>query len=534
MAEIEFATLKTQIDRERDRLEGVLRDPSRGNEHQAAHALFQELGRLKRRVIEAELLSQNAAFDAISGALTSAAEQMRQNPLKSALDRVASLVGIALGEAGTPATPSELVGGFEGLREFIEDLLRGVREEVAELIERPAIEEAVAPRPPVVVAPPVTAEPVAPKPPAAAAPASGEQQRLIQAILEAGERFHVAAELLGAVAWIESRFENVKSRRSSATGPFQFLPSTWSGMVQRFGPQFGITDADISDVEAQATMAAIAFRGYREVLGKVMDEPSHACLYLAHLLGPGAAKACLEGDHSQPIDLPLRAFYRDKKQGESFAAKILAANPFLAPQGRPRTVAQVLDYVDELLMRGEARFQELAGSDTRPAFLGHAVDAAVPRWYQIALAEQGKGVKEIRGDRHNPDILKYIASTTIASNPTYRKDETAWCSAFVNWCLTQAGVQGTNSAKARDWHDGNWGRTVEPPVIGCLVVMWRERPDHPDRLGHVGFYAGEEGNRILVLGGNQAEEGSGVDTINVKAFPKQRVLSYRMPAGTPA
>ena len=129
------------------------------------------------------------------------------------------------------------------------------------------------------------------------------------------------------------------------------------------------------------------------------------------------------------------------------------------------------------------------------------------------------------GGEHNPEILKYIASTTIGSDPKFLKDETAWCSAFVNWCVSQTGVRGTNSAKARDWHDnGGWGRPIDEPVKGCIAVLWRERPDHPDRLGHVGFYERAEGDKIFLLGGNQG------GAISVAPYPRVRLLSFRMPA----
>jgi uncharacterized protein (TIGR02594 family) len=183
---------------------------------------------------------------------------------------------------------------------------------------------------------------------------------------------------------------------------------------------------------------------------------------------------------------------------------------------------------------GEARFQQLtqpAGGPTpEPATATGADGEATPaeevaKWLAIALAEQAKGVAERPGGAHDPEILKYIASTTIGADPKFLKDETAWCSAFVNWCVSQAGVRGTNSAKARDWHDnGGWGRPIDEPVKGCIAVLWRERPDHPDRLGHVGFYERAEGDKIFLLGGNQG------GAISVAPYPRARLLSFRMPA----
>ena len=46
-------------------------------------------------------------------------------------------------------------------------------------------------------------------------------------------------------------------------------------------------------------------------------------------------------------------------------------------------------------------------------------------------------------------------------------------------------------------------------------------PEVIKATGHVGFYAGEEGNNVLVLGGNQS------DAVNIRPFPWNRVLGIR-------
>lgn len=71
-----------------------------------------------------------------------------------------------------------------------------------------------------------------------------------------------------------------------------------------------------------------------------------------------------------------------------------------------------------------------------------------PAWLRIAVAE--RGVKEKPGAADNPRIVEYLKSTNLGS-PQNKNDETAWCSAFVNWCVEQAGFDGTDSALARHW-----------------------------------------------------------------------------------
>lgn len=136
-------------------------------------------------------------------------------------------------------------------------------------------------------------------------------------------------------------------------------------------------------------------------------------------------------------------------------------------------------------------------------------------WMPIALAEEG--VKEFPGNGDNPRVVEYLRSTNLSA-AHYNNDETAWCSAFVNWCVERSGFEGTDSASARSWQ--NWGRKLEVPRRGCIVVF--SRPPNPWE-GHVAFYVGETSTHIKVFGGNQS------DAVNVSKYPKSRLLSYRLP-----
>ena len=63
-----------------------------------------------------------------------------------------------------------------------------------------------------------------------------------------------------------------------------------------------------------------------------------------------------------------------------------------------------------------------------------------PPWLAFAAKELDSDVVEIGGRGHNPRILEYHASTSLSAN----RDETPWCSSFVNWCFAQAETRGTN------------------------------------------------------------------------------------------
>jgi uncharacterized protein (TIGR02594 family) len=140
----------------------------------------------------------------------------------------------------------------------------------------------------------------------------------------------------------------------------------------------------------------------------------------------------------------------------------------------------------------------------------------------MALAEQEKGVHEIPGGENHPRVVEYLHSTTNLNKASKSKDETPWCSAFVNWCLTQAGYEGTNSALARSWL--KWGQSITEPRRGCIVVFTREAV-----FGHVAFYLGETDTHIKVLGGNQLNPETKIYEVSEKYYPKTDLLGYRIP-----
>lgn len=135
-------------------------------------------------------------------------------------------------------------------------------------------------------------------------------------------------------------------------------------------------------------------------------------------------------------------------------------------------------------------------------------------WMPFALAEIG--TKEIPGNGNNPRVLGYLATTTLDISAAERAaDETAWCSAFANWCVEKSGFEGTDKAAANSWL--NWGKKTEIPRRGCIAVFKRTGGNH------VGFYVSETADQIEVLGGNQN------DAVNIGPRAKADLLGYRIP-----
>ena len=136
-----------------------------------------------------------------------------------------------------------------------------------------------------------------------------------------------------------------------------------------------------------------------------------------------------------------------------------------------------------------------------------------PPWLAIARAELG--VEEVPGPGDNQRVVEYLRSTNLDLQAA-ANDETPWCSAFTNWCVEKSGYAGSDSAWARSWLA--WGREVTTPRQGVVTVLTRQGG------GHVGFYVGEDDDRISLLGGNQG------DRVCIAKFPKSRLLGYRLPS----
>jgi uncharacterized protein (TIGR02594 family) len=148
--------------------------------------------------------------------------------------------------------------------------------------------------------------------------------------------------------------------------------------------------------------------------------------------------------------------------------------------------------------------------------LGGARNPRNAPWLAIAKAEVG--TKEQVGSGDNPRVVQYLSSTSL-SRSLAANDETAWCSAFVNFVVEKAGFEGTDSAAARSW--ANWGVPVDNPQPGAITVF--ERPEAGPTAGHVGFFVSQTQSTIMVLGGNQS------DAVSIQPQERSRLLGFRMP-----
>jgi uncharacterized protein (TIGR02594 family) len=137
-----------------------------------------------------------------------------------------------------------------------------------------------------------------------------------------------------------------------------------------------------------------------------------------------------------------------------------------------------------------------------------------PQW--LTEARKHVGLRELPGAPTAPTIQRWLSSL----GAWWRDDETPWCGVAVAAWMQAAGVAPLprHWMRARAWAE--WGTRLDRPMHGCVVVFERQGG------GHVGLVVGQDAQgRLLVLGGNQG------DAVNVRAFPRERVLAYCWPPG---
>jgi uncharacterized protein (TIGR02594 family) len=166
---------------------------------------------------------------------------------------------------------------------------------------------------------------------------------------------------------------------------------------------------------------------------------------------------------------------------------------------------------------GDYSLEQYQNKDGEFCLRGIKTGNSATPWIDAALKEQG--VTEIAGSQHNPRILEYHSTTTLNA----QNDETPWCSSFVNWCFSEAGIEGTNSAAAKSWK--NWGQNLgDTPAYGSVGMV-----KDGERITHVGFTVGYgKSGGIQLLGGNQ-DNGTKVNITTYKS--SQKFGDFRYPFG---
>lgn len=143
-----------------------------------------------------------------------------------------------------------------------------------------------------------------------------------------------------------------------------------------------------------------------------------------------------------------------------------------------------------------------------------------PTWLKSAFGELG--VSDTLGGRES-QILGYLRTVYAEGNSNIRL-LTPWCSAFANWCMIQAGRNGSGSARAMSWEDWKGGRPVTDFRRGDVLVFRMNDGRH-----QTAFFLDRAGGQVSVIGGHIA--GAIGTSVAVVAFPTTWIVVHRRPNG---
>jgi len=143
--------------------------------------------------------------------------------------------------------------------------------------------------------------------------------------------------LMSTMIAIESNFRpGVKAGTSTATGLGQFISSTWTEMLEKYGAKYGIAPGTPpTDARANALMTAEFLKANGSYLERKLGrKPTDNDLYLAHFLGVGGAETFLK---AAPGQIAARIM-----------PKAAASNRpiFYNENGSARTIAEVYQEID--------------------------------------------------------------------------------------------------------------------------------------------------------------------------------------------
>ncbi|WP_080433338.1 TIGR02594 family protein [Burkholderia ubonensis] len=158
-----------------------------------------------------------------------------------------------------------------------------------------------------------------------------------------------------------------------------------------------------------------------------------------------------------------------------------------------------------------------------------ALSANHAPWMTYAEEERRVGVKRKGGEVSTEHIKEYFGAT---SQSKADPNSTAYCAAFVNWCLQRAGYEGTKGDdNAMAYSFLKWGQPTKgnKPAYGAIaIVRFGKNAYHVTFVnGAHRFDAHQHLQSLATLGGNQGK----AHEVNKSHLPPSLVVAYRFPIG---
>lgn len=144
----------------------------------------------------------------------------------------------------------------------------------------------------------------------------------------------------------------------------------------------------------------------------------------------------------------------------------------------------------------------------------------------FTLAQRYVGIQELSAQGKDHPLISWWLSLCTGFTLD-SQDETPWCSAFVNGIAWELRLPRSKSAAARSWLLVGRPVALAEAVVGFDVVVIKRGsgeqpgPETINAKGHVGFFAGLEGDRVLLLAGNQG------NAVSIQGFQVSQLLGVR-------
>ena len=141
------------------------------------------------------------------------------------------------------------------------------------------------------------------------------------------------------------------------------------------------------------------------------------------------------------------------------------------------------------------------------------------------LAQRYVGIAELSAKGKDHPLVQWWLS--LCGFGLESSDEIPWCSAFMNGIAWELRLPRSKSAAARSWLAvGLPIPLIDAKAGSDVVILQRGEGQQPGpeviaAPGHVGLFAGLQGDHVLVLAGNQG------NAVSIAPFSVTRVLGVR-------
>ncbi|MCP3400404.1 D-alanyl-D-alanine carboxypeptidase family protein [Bradyrhizobium sp. CCGB20] len=240
-------------------------------------------------------------------------------------------------------------------------------------------------------------------------------------IEDAAQRAGVPANVLMNVAKQESDFgRNTANPKGSAKGLFQFVDGTWSDMITKSGPIYGLaTTTPVTDNRANAFMAAEYMRQNNALFTKQMGRaPKDGEMYISHFMGGQGGVNFVKAYESQPTANAASLFPKEASYNR---------NIFYEKNGTPLSVAQVYSRLSAM-GEGNTKYADAPGIDfgaqRTPQDFKPAPAAATQGEIMSANEQMAKREREMPWYQTTADAISQssITARLLQNNPHFTPD----------------------------------------------------------------------------------------------------------------